>query len=235
MCAPWSHGGTERQRPGPKRASRAAGPGSTETCPGTGKCGARGLLKASRHFRAPAPRGERAWVTLRGLLRRPQPGPGPSSSLPGRETPAGSQGRPHPGLPRRRAPLARLRRPPLLPVPLRAPKPSRPAPGALAAGSGCHPPCPSGAPVSARKGRLVHTRGRRKPKALPWSSGRSAEARAPFPRLRGRSCRQPLSAPFALPLRVCGAHGAAARRWEPSRDDTRWAAGSTLSARPAGR
>lgn len=104
--------------------------------------------KASRHFRAPAPRGERARVTLRGLLRRPQPGP--SSSLPGREVPAGSQGRPHPGVPRRRAPLARLRRPPLLPAPLRAPKPSSPAPGALAGGSGCHPPCPSGSPVSAR-------------------------------------------------------------------------------------
>lgn len=127
------------------------------------------------------PLDERARVTLRGLLRGPQPGPGPSSSLQGRATPARSQGRPHPGLPRRRAPLAPLRQPLAGPYceaslassrpPLRASLPSNPAPGALAGGSGCHPPCPSGAPVSARKGRGVHTRDRRKPKALPRSSG----------------------------------------------------------------
>lgn len=201
--------------PAPKPASLAAGPGSTETCPGTGKWGARGLLKAPRHFRAPAPRGERAWVTLRGLLRRPQPGPGPSSSLQGREALAGSQGRPQPGLPRRRAPLARRPRPRAgphseasLPSSRALSAPPRP-PALLRAPSFWVPPAlPLWSGERAEGAPSAHP-GRRKPKALPRRSGRSAEARAPFPRPRGSSRRQPLPARPALPPRVCGARGAA--------------------------
>lgn len=77
------------------------------------------------------------------------PGEAPTRAPP--TTCAPSSASPAPGRPPLRG------KPPLLPAPLRAPTPSSPAPGALAGGSGCRPPCPSGA-VSARKGPRVHTR-----------------------------------------------------------------------------
>ena len=115
--------------------------------------GARRLAghREGRGARPPAisglqPLDERARVALRGLRRGPQPGPGPSSSLQGRATPARPQGRPHPRLPRRRAPSSAspapgrppLRgKPPFLPAPLRDPCPPTllraPSPAALGA------------------------------------------------------------------------------------------------------
>lgn len=95
VCAPWSHGGPERQRPGQKQASRAAGPGSTETCPGTGKCGARGLPP----FPGSSPSTRGPGSPFEASLGGGSQGPGHPAACRDARRPPGPRGGPIPGSP----------------------------------------------------------------------------------------------------------------------------------------
>ena len=171
------------------------------------------------------PLDERARVTLRGLHR------GPSSSLQGRATPARPQGRPHPRLPRRRAPLAPLRQP--------------------LAGPHCEASLPSSRPLSATPAlQPCSGRPRRRlwvPPALHLGSAgeraegaRSAHSGPPqtesAAHAREGGAAASLCPPSSLrlfesPERTALLRGAGSQ----ARHGTRWAAGNTLSTRPAGR